>query len=212
MYANIREMLAKNENCDRPKYEGVCRNTLEEERERFGSIEKASSFWRGLWEGERTGNSQAAWLDEVRHAILNKVPPPTEEDWTLETAETVGVLKRKKNWSSPGPDRLVNFWWKRVYALHEGVAWSFEAISRSDDDYPSWFAEGRTSLIPKPGEFTIDNQRLITCVTHHAIKEIIFLYFISSLSFCLCFRHCSPSSYFNVRRLGLPLLPSLSRV
>ena len=97
VYANMREMLAKNENCDRPKYEGVSRNTFEDERERFGSIEEASSFWRGLWEGERTGNSQAVWLDEVRHVIFNKVSPPTEGDWTPETAEAVGVLKRKKN-------------------------------------------------------------------------------------------------------------------
>ena len=112
-----------------------------------------------------SGNSQAVWLDEVRHAIVTKVPPPTDEDWTLlETAEAVGVLKRKKNWSALGPDRLVNFWWKSAHALHEGVARSFEAISRTDDEYPSWFAEGKTSLIPKPGEFTSDNQRPITCL------------------------------------------------
>ena len=81
----------------------------------------------------------------------SKVPPPTDEDWTLETAEAVGVLKRKKNWSAPGPDRLVNFWLKRVHVLHEGVPWSFEAISRSDDEYPSWFAEGKNITHTKTG-------------------------------------------------------------
>ena len=70
-------------------------------RERFGSIEEASSFWKELWEAEGSGNSQAVWLEEVRHAIFTKVPPPTDEDWTLETTEAVGVLKRKKNWSAP---------------------------------------------------------------------------------------------------------------
>jgi len=44
------------------------------------------------------------------------------------------------------------------------VARSFEAISRTNDEYPSWFAEGKISLILKPGEFTSDNQRLITCL------------------------------------------------
>ena len=102
--ANMREMLAKNEDYDRPKNEGVSGNTCEEERESFGSIEEASSFWKELWEGEGSGNSQAVWLDEVRHAIVTKVPPPTDEDWTLETAEAVGALKRKKNWSAP--DRI----------------------------------------------------------------------------------------------------------
>ena len=62
----------------------------------------------------------------MRDAIFSKVPPPTEETWTLETAEAVGVLKRKKNWSAPGPDKLVNYWWKRAQALHEGMARSFD--------------------------------------------------------------------------------------
>ena len=31
-----------------------------------------------------------------------------------------------------------------MHALQEGVAWSFEATSRSDDEYPSWFAEAKT--------------------------------------------------------------------
>ena len=146
------------------EYEGASGNTCEEERERFRSIEEASSFWRGLWEGEGTGNSQATWLEEVRHEIFSKVPPSMDEAWTLETAEAVSVLKRKKNWSASGPDKLVNFWWKRAHALHEGVARSFEAFTGSDHEYPSWFAEGKTTLIPKPGEFTSNNQRPITCL------------------------------------------------
>ena len=44
--------------------------TLMKRRERFDSIGEASSFWRGLREGEGTWNSQAVWLDEVRHADL----------------------------------------------------------------------------------------------------------------------------------------------
>jgi len=42
VYANMREILAKNEDCDRPKYEGFLGNTCDEERERFGSIEEVS--------------------------------------------------------------------------------------------------------------------------------------------------------------------------
>ena len=40
-----------------------------------------------------------------------------------------------------------------------GVAIAFQAISNIDGEYPLWFSEGKTSLIPKPGEFTSDNQR-----------------------------------------------------
>ena len=45
-----------------------------------------------------------------------------------------------------------------------GVATAFQAISSIDGEYPLWFSEGKTSLIPKPGEFTSDNQRPITCL------------------------------------------------
>jgi len=92
------------------------------------------------------------------------VPPPTEEAWVLDTSSAVKVLGRKKNWSALGPDRLANFWWKRAYALHEGVVSSFQAISEYEEDFPTWFSEGKASLIPKTGEFTSDNQRPITCL------------------------------------------------
>ena len=55
----------------------------------------------------------------MRHAIFSIVSPQTDEAWILETAEALSVLKRKKNWSVPGPDKMVNFCWKRAHALHE---------------------------------------------------------------------------------------------
>ena len=72
-------------------------------------------------------------------------------------------MARKKNWSAPGLDRIANFWWKRAEALHVGVISSIRAISECEEEYPAWFCEGKTTLIPKPGEFTSDNQRPISC-------------------------------------------------
>ncbi|PFX18161.1 Fibroblast growth factor receptor 3 [Stylophora pistillata] len=94
----------------------------------------------------------------------SKGTPPTEEDWDLDPAVAAKVLAKKKNWSAPGPDRLANFWWKRAVFLHVGVATVFQAISSIDGDYLLWFSEWKTSLIPKPGKFTSDNQRPITCL------------------------------------------------
>ena len=37
-------------------------------------------------------------------------------------------------------------------------------ISEYEEEYPAWFCEGKTTLIPKPGEFTSDNQGPITCL------------------------------------------------
>ena len=89
---------------------------------------------------------------------------PVEEAWDLVTSEVVRVLAQKKNWSAPGPDHIANFLWKRAQALQEGVILSFRVISEYQEEYPAWFCEEKTMLIPKPGEFTSDNQIPITCL------------------------------------------------
>ena len=97
-------------------------------------------------------------------AISQCVPSPTLGAWTLETNEAVKVILKKRNWSARGPDRVVNYWWKRACALHEGVTSAFETITSSSCAYPKWFTEGKTRLIPKQSDFTSENQRPITCL------------------------------------------------
>ena len=163
VYANMREMLNKDKENDRPRY--IADDQANQgEREMFNNIEEASEFWRTLWETEGTGDRNTAWLEEIRSAIHSRVPEPAEEDWDLDETDTAKVLTKKKNWSAPGPDRLANFWWKRAHSLHKGVAIALHSISRRDEGYPQWFSEGKTSLIPKPGKFSSDNQRPITCL------------------------------------------------
>ena len=41
---------------------------------------------------------------------------------------------------------------------------SFREIGLDDNDVPLWFTQGKTSLIPKPGAFSSDNTRPITCL------------------------------------------------
>ena len=43
---------------------------------------------------------------------------------------------------------------------------SFKEVSKSDEDYPEWFSEGKTSLIRKEGEFLSKNQRPVTCLNN----------------------------------------------
>ena len=61
----------------------------------------------------------------LRAVIYERVPPPTEEAWVLDTSCAVKIPERMKNWSAHGPDRLLNFWWKRAHVLHEGVVSSY---------------------------------------------------------------------------------------
>ena len=115
-----------------------------------------------MWESEGTGNKSAEWLEEVRQAIAGCVPESCMGECDIEHNQVKKVIVKKRNWSAPGPDRIVNYWWKRAETLHENVALSFREIEFDDNDVPLWFTQGKTSLIPKPGAFSSDNTRPIT--------------------------------------------------
>ena len=42
---------------------------------------------------------------------------PTD-GWNLNAEQVTKIIKRKKNQSAPGPDRIANFWWKKAIILH----------------------------------------------------------------------------------------------
>ena len=103
-------------------------------------------------------------FQEVREAIEDVVPDEVQTDgWNLNAEQVTKIINRKKNWSAPGPDRIANFWWKKATISHKEIATCFQATAQLEDlQFPSLFSEGKTALIPKPGEFRSDNQRLIT--------------------------------------------------
>ena len=113
-----------------------------------------------------TGNKNTAWLQEVKIAIHEQVPPLSDDEWALVVAEAVKFLSKKRNRSAPGPDKITIFWWKRAGTLYKGVFESFKEVSKSGEEYPEWFSEWKTFLIPKEGEFLSENQRPITCLNN----------------------------------------------
>ena len=66
VYANMNEMLKKDEDSERPKNKTP---NQEEESDMFENIQEASNFWKELWEKKGTGNKCASWLEEVNTAI-----------------------------------------------------------------------------------------------------------------------------------------------
>ena len=124
-----------------PRYQKIS-STGTREGGMFEDIEEASSFWRRLWETQGSGNKDAAWLQDLEDAIARGVSPPPKEQWQIETSQAVRDLLKKRNWSAPGPDKLVNYWRKRAHALHDGVTEAVFAISESEEEYPGWLSEG----------------------------------------------------------------------
>ena len=92
-------------------------------------------------------NQSVCGIQECKEVIATRVSPPSDEAWQLESSEAVKVLFKKRNWSVLGPDRLVNYWWKRANALHEDITQVFVFISKQTEVYPLWFSEDKTRLI-----------------------------------------------------------------
>ena len=65
--------------------------------------------------------SYAEWLSDIKEAIARRVPPPSEEDWELETSNVTKVILRKRNFSATGPERIV----KKATSLHAGITDAF---------------------------------------------------------------------------------------
>ena len=90
----------------------------------------------------------------------------------LETAVLVKVVLKKRNFSAPGPERLVNFWWKRA-RCHEAIMQAFKAISEVNEASLLWFAKGKTQPIPKPGDFSSENKRPITSLNRSHVTSTL---------------------------------------
>ena len=157
----MREMASEQADKEGPKYEA--RRETQSDRV-FENIEQAAGYWKALWESEGTGNKLAEWLEEVRQAVAGCVPVSWMGECDIECDQVKKVIVKKRNWSAPGPNRIVNCWWKRAKPLHESVALSFLEITLGENDVPLWFTQGKTSLIPKRGVFSSDNTRPITCL------------------------------------------------
>ncbi|PFX33106.1 Retrovirus-related Pol polyprotein from type-1 retrotransposable element R2 [Stylophora pistillata] len=166
VYAKFTEMMDHRQ--DRLTYQRVGKNiNPDSNTNTFENIEEASRFWQSLWETRGSGNEKTEWLLEMKEAVAEQVPTTVEREWNLETPLAVKTLLKKRNFSAPSPDRLVNGkWWKCASSLHEGVTRAFESISKYNEYFPLWFSEGKTRLTPKPGDFSSENQRPITCLNN----------------------------------------------
>ena len=115
------------------------------------------------------------WLTKIKSAVHKRVGASTDSEGLLDRDEAVKVIRRKKNWSSPGPDRIVNFRWKNTSSLHKDLLICFQSVANTREEYPEWFAGGRTTLIPKPGPFTSENQRPITCLNTVQTLHVVYI-------------------------------------
>ena len=108
MYATFEKMLESQADIDKPKYDKVTQGT-QANNHMFTNIDEPSSFWRSLWEEKGSEDTEAEWIEEVREAMEDVVPEVPTDGWNLNSEQVSKIIKRTKNWSAPGPDRIANF-------------------------------------------------------------------------------------------------------
>ena len=117
-----------------------------------------------MWEAPDKGNPDTTWLNDFEKKFSEIVENVDEGDLDVNYDICYNAIKKKKNCTSPGPDRIVNFWLKKLPCIIEVcVKLYFNTINILQSIEP-WICQGRVALIPKEGEWSASNQRPITCL------------------------------------------------
>lgn len=125
-------------------------------------IEQVEEYWSRLWSTAET-HKQAHWIQDEKENHRD-LPEMHFEEISIQQLTT--VLTRTHNWKSPGPDKLQNFWYKRLTCTHEKIAAILTECIKHPDLFPAWLSQGVTYLLPKSASFQGDpaKGRPITCL------------------------------------------------
>lgn len=124
---------------------------------------KSAFYWKESLEGESTGNRI------IKHS--------GKRTWGVQSTTDREALDSRdqhcNNCSAPERELFrargrSNS--QRLVETSTCPAWTggsiIQEISQHDGEYPIWYLEEKTSLLPRPGEFTSDNQISISCLNN----------------------------------------------
>ena len=161
VFSKFKNIIENDSENELPKYV-----ELEKERKFFNNADDVIKFWKSLWCQPDIGNPNAEWLNEYTEHFEKVIPQIEADDIILETVNIRKIIQKKRNWSSPGPDLIVNFWLKKLTVTHDLFKNIFMDIINNSRTMVEWFCRGRTSLLEKSGAWAFDNTRPITCTNN----------------------------------------------
>lgn len=133
-----------------------------ETQERLPKESDILDFWKGIW-GTSVEHKKGTWFYEEKtktakvRTMLNHII--TEKD-------VLEAVKKTKNWKTPGPDMIHNFWFKKFTSTHKHLAKAFTAALEDPINTPDFMTTGLTFLLPKTEKCSEDpaKYRPITCL------------------------------------------------
>ena len=157
VYRGFKEIIEKDATNPRPVFR------KEERKDRLKdemSLDELTAFWKEKWE-EKKGFENKEWINEVEDRMRKAVG--REEKQEISESSFCHAIRKKKNWSRPGTDGIVNYWWKMNKSVHRLIFEEFRKLVKGEDS-PEWMTEGRTVMLEKEGERSAANKRPITCL------------------------------------------------
>ena len=161
-YGHLRDIL--NQDKDKKKYE---ENSSSNNSKQTSSLTKEDfeQFWVPIWQNDQEGNLTSERITEVWKGLKEASPTQDNSPITMTKKTLYNCAKKKINWTSPGLDKITNFWIKEFSTLHAPLADAITTlINDSSKSLPSWLAEGRTVMLPKKDNPIPQDFRLITCL------------------------------------------------
>ncbi|XP_031338165.1 uncharacterized protein LOC116167068 [Photinus pyralis] len=124
--------------------------------------EEIETFWGEIWSNSVTYNNEANFM----HLINEEAVRINDMACSQITEETLtSQMSKIHNWKSPGPDKIHNFWLKKLTSMHPKLLEIFNNILDNPQNLPDKICEGVTYLKPKnPNTKNPAHYRPITCL------------------------------------------------
>ena len=78
------------------------------------------------------------------------------EEMEITEKKLYELLRKRKNWSAPGIDKIPNFWWKKLSGSWKSLVECMNIWIENPEKIHNWMTDGRTVLIPKTEK--LDNE------------------------------------------------------
>ena len=135
-------------------------NRSESRAGKIPNIDQFAAFWGGLWETDKVTPS-LPWMEEVAGKLKRMSIEVKEFDLTEE--KLTEIIKKRKNWSSPGIDGIQNYWWKKFKPAQQALCRALRRIK--ENHYVGHYEESALVGSPPSDSVTIKTLEMVNPIS-----------------------------------------------
>ena len=115
------------------------------------SLKKSMNDFGLLFGGTHRNSSMEApgLTNLIKPSVLEYITHQSTEEIKVPKKMVTDKVKRCRNWSTPGKDKICNYWIKGLESTHELLGRVLEQFINGQLAIPNWFTGGRTVMLDK---------------------------------------------------------------